>query len=467
MINLEAFGRLRERQSPLGYVWHRDIGSRVLIVIDDWYDIPVWESDDGEVESSHAYGLTLLRNKVSQLDTTRAIGFFALPDPGAKDYKADIQYLIEGISNWLLDIKDSRCRGYMIVDYYYGEGFNQAHQSGTAVVEHWKSQESVLSKKLSMPMKLSHISIGGTRKTSNPYGLEIFRKTEMNAIQELPEKLRQWLDMNEHPLDSLWHISQDWFLAGYEDDDVMKHTTGNIQEYLEAPEDGRLATYRHNVESAVGLSMPDSWWQSPESVGAIHESLKCLCGALCCGQCDENTIKRPISTGATFLIALMAHQKQCGDIEALTQSDNIWNKADKAATSFVFAKQDCHIAQASAIALYDCFRLLFEVRDKVHNNGIYENSQVKKIMFSDRGRFLRIELSWNSHQKTTNCAGSLSERMTNIFQGDVIRIPDSPPKNTREAMLRLWNLMAISEDGCFSPGVLYLENNLLTIGSVK
>ncbi|MEM9215834.1 MAG: hypothetical protein AAGD25_16015 [Cyanobacteria bacterium P01_F01_bin.150] len=468
MIQLNSFGNLLESKSSLGYVWSRNTGWRILIVIDDWFDIPVWEpEDDGEVESSHAFGLTLLRDKVSELETTRAIGFFSLPDPSSTRLQDHMQHLVDGISEWLTKVKDDQCRGYIMVDYYYGEGFVQAHQVGTKVVDYWKSQEEALRDKLSMDVKLSHISIGGTRKTSNPHGLQVFRKTEINAIQKLPNKLKEWLDINEHPLTRLWHESENWFLAERDNDDVMKHTTGNIQEYLDTPEDGRLREYRRNVESAMGLKLPDGWWQNAESIGAIHESLKCLCGGLACSECSENTTKRAVSTGAAFLIALMAHQQQCGDISALTCHENMWTSYSRVATSFVFAKQDCSTAKETAIALYDLYRLLFEVRDRAETNGDSRTSQVKNVMFADKGRLLRIELSWNAHQRSMHNSLSLAERMTTLFQDTVIKIPAAPPVNTRESLLRLWALMAISEDGCFSPGVVYLENNILTIGSVK
>lgn len=462
MIELTEFGNLLKRKSPLGYVWNRHTGWRILVVIDDWFDIPIWESS--EVGSSHAYGLTLLRDMVSQLDTTRAMGFFSLPDPRSQSFTDDIQHLINGISDWILSVKDDTCRSYILVDYYYGEGFIQVQQSGTAVVEYLKKQEIALDEKLSMDVSLAHISIGGTQKTSNPYKLDIFRKTEMHATQELPKRLKEWLDINEHPLEQLWRESENWFLAEREDDDLMQHTTGNIQEYLDTPEDGRLKKYRRNVESAMGLVMPDSWWQNIESIGAIHESLKCLCGELACSQCDKKTTKRSISTGAAFLIALMAHQQQCGDINALTRNENMWANCSRVATSFVFAKQDCSTAKETVLALYDLYRLLFEVRDRAETNGDSRNSQVKTIIFSEKGRLLRFELTWNARESSSP---SLAKRMTILFQNTDIEIPASPPVNTREALLRLWALMAINEDGCFSPGVVYLENNILTIGSVK
>jgi hypothetical protein len=469
MITLTPFGNISEAKEPIGYVWHRNTGWRILIVIDDWFDIPIWDSynEDDFAPSSHAYGLTLIRDELAALNSTRAIGFFALPDPQIETFNADIQKLIDEISKWVLDIKDDNagCKAYIIVDYYYGEGFNTANEAGTHFVGQWKTKESLLCQKLAVPIKLSHSSIGGGRKTSNPYNLEVFKKTEIYSTRQLPIKLRKWLDVDENPIFHLWRESRCWFLAGRDEDDIMKHTKGNIQEYLNSPEDGRLSIYRQNVESALGMTLPDSWWQDSESLGCIHESLKCLCGAMFCGECNEDTQKRPISAGAAFLVALIAHHKQCGNITPFIRNENLWSNCHRVATSFVFAKQDRMTAQSSTLALYHLFCLLFEVKDR-SGDSADQTSQVNNVLFGDEGRFLRIELAWHGSRKAIDEVESLAERTTKLFQDTPIKIPAAPPQNTREAVLRLWSLMAINEEGCFAPGIVHLNKNMLIIGSV-
>lgn len=467
MVNLSPFGNIPERgpDSPIGYTWQRNTGWRIFILIDDWFDIPNWESSESnDMPSAHAYGLALLRDKLSELKSTRAIGFFSLPDPQSTDFKGDIQRLIDSIVEWILSVKDVDSRSYVMVDYYYGEGFSSAQEAGSHIVNQWKEQEGTIYEKLGISTALSHISIGGAR--SNQYDLEVFSKTDMYSTQSLSKSLRAWLDIDEHPVLRLWQKSHHWFLASHSEEDVMKHTAANIQEYLDSPEDGRIEMYRNNIESALGVVLPDVWWQSTESVGFMHESLKCLCGAMFCGQCNEEALKRPLSTGAVFFVAMLAHQHQCGNIDPFIANEKTWTGCHNVATSFVFPKQACETAKSSTLALYDLFRLLFEVKTKLEGESETKTSQVNSVFFGDKGRFVRIELAWNAHRKEVNSAGSLSERISQLLIDTPISITKKQPANTREAILKVWQLMAINEEGVFSPGIVQLNKNLLIVGSV-
>ena len=455
---------------PLGYTWQRDTGWRVVVVIDDYYDIFEFASSDQPVKSlsAHAYGLSELFSELPKLESTRAIGFFSLPDPTIPSYEQDIQAVIDTIFQWLSTFRENNCRCYGLIDYFYGQGFERTRLSGISFLKKWQEIEAESAANLSiLPAKLAYLSIGGEQE---PTPLKVFKKSNiLNEVQtyaNLPAEIRAWLDIDEHPLSRLWRESTNWFVAGRNDDDVMKHTTANIQDYLKNHESGELAAYRWNVESTLGILLPESWWQQPEAVGAIHESLKCFCGAMFCGQCDADTLKRNISTGAAFMIALMAHQNLYGNIDPFVQNEAIWSDCDRLATSFIFARQDCQTAKNAAIALYDYFRLLFEIRNRADASSAARTSQVNGVLFYDGGRLFRIELAWNAHRKATHGVESLAERTTKLLRDTPIRIPEASPRNTREAAMKLWALMGASEDGCFAPGVVCLSENILTVGSV-
>ncbi len=113
-----------------------------------------------------------------------------------------------------------------------------------------------------------------------------------------------------------------------------------------------------------------------------------------------------------------------------------WSDCDQMATSFIFAKQDCEIARKTTIALYNYFRLLFEVRDRSDVNHADQTSQVKNILFHDGGRLFRIELAWNAHRRATHGVESLAERTSRLFRDPPIGIPEASPRNTREAVLK-------------------------------
>lgn len=97
------------------YVWQRDTGDLVVVVIDDQCGLARANSD--EVNILHEAILPLLREHACSWEETKAIGFFrlmAMPD--------DADKLLKLIQDWLNEITDFSSKIRFLVDALYGRG---------------------------------------------------------------------------------------------------------------------------------------------------------------------------------------------------------------------------------------------------------------------------------------------------------------------------------------------------------
>jgi hypothetical protein len=450
MTSLTPFG-------PKGYVWQRSPivpvtpaqaahpQGRVIIVVDDFFDLPKWHRD-ALMPSAHAYGLPTIVDYAQRSEDVQALGFFDLPDSDQVGHSREI---IGAIKAWVDSLHLANHAYYLLVDYYFGEGITKDKAFGFYFVDYWMQHPP-------FKAEVAHLSIGGVANhLGNPHHLKIFNRASIQDRQHLTEALLTWLGDGQHPLDQLWNSENvtAWFT---DDRPVMKHDIANICEYFfgQARDAQKARRYQANVEEALGLTLPVDWWQNQTTLKHLHNSLKSLCGAYSCSQVKQGHGRRNISVGAASLIAMMAHQQIYGQIAPFATPD-VWATCSQS-DSPLFPVQSREIAQASTKALYDFFRCIFTPRD-----GRQANSLVKGVFFDNDGKKLKIQLDWQAEQRQ-----KLSGMMMDIFHQNHVLIPPSSG-NTRDAIARLWSYMTISENGFMSPGVIYMEGDEVIIASTK
>jgi hypothetical protein len=446
-----------QKKRVVGYVWQRCLGqtplvspdrskSRIIIVVDDDFDLPQW-SHDGSLPSSHAYGLPTIFDYAKRSENVQAIGFFDLPNSSELE---TIQLIVQAIQTWVNDNALSDCDCYLLADYYFGHGFEQNRAFGFNFVNYWMENSPFAA-------KVAHLTIGGGGNLANPHQLKIFSKSSIQ--QEMTLDLLAWLGDGQHRLDALWksHDIASWFT---DNRPVMKHDAANVCEYFfgESQDKGKVNRYRQNVEGALEFALPESWWQDQETVISLHNALKCLCGAYFCGQMEQGNGRRNVSVGAAFLIALIAHHEIYGHIHPFADP-HMWHECSQT-DSPVFSLQRREIAQLSAKALYDFFRCIFMPRDQsIAQFKEQGASQLNHVFFVNSGKKLKIQLGWRADQ---DLAGMVQE----IFTGNNVLLPRSA-SNTRDAIARLWSYMAMSEEGFMSPGTVYMQRDEVIIASTK
>ncbi|MUG96967.1 hypothetical protein F7734_33370 [Scytonema sp. UIC 10036] len=442
----------------LGYVWKQDSGQKVIVVVDDCFKLAVSDNPP----NAHGYGLKVIFDKVSLLNDTLGIGFFDLPQSCQKQ---DIELIVDAIKSWIDELKDRNIKLYLLVDYFHGLQTLESKAHGLEFVNYWQEHRPLPTE------KIAHLSIGGA-DLRNPHKLECFQKTHIHDCKQdyklLPEEFLNWLDVDEHPLCRLWRYSDRWFSSD-SDTVLVKHNFSEVSQFLYDTTDSDntflAAEYKRKISAALGVNLPDTWWDNEESANNIHESLKCLCGEFFCGQNYSNA-KRHLSVGAAYLIALMAYQKVYNNVNLFTNDAETWVEA-KQATSPIFALQDKATARASAIALYDFFICLFTPRNEENSRQNKSGkSQVKSVYFYESGKTLKFQLSWDTRYPSSDRQESLAQTISTIFKQETIAIPKSA-ENTRSAILRLWRQMAISESGFMGPGVIYMEGDTLIVASRK
>jgi len=279
------------------------------------------------------------------------------------------------------------------------------------------------------------------------------------------QEVSKWFMRKEHVLDSLWQQTKGWFAEG--DPELWPlveiHESATAAEYFGANSKNRdkANEYKEAVQNVLGLTLPPSWWEKEDSVKNLHESLKCLCGAFFCGN-TVNGQGRPISIGAAYLIALIAHQKIWGDVTPLTRKVSTWAERPQV-TRKLFPCQDSILAQSSAKALYDLFYHLFQDRDR------QGESPVMGALLKEPGHRLEIQLTWDAQiaAKNRSEGESLARGIAeNVRSFREIAVPESA-NNTKSAILRLWSHMLASEKGFMSPGIVYMECDKLVVAAVQ
>lgn len=459
--------------NPIGFVEDRPRGKRVIIVIDDLFDLPNCYSDNYKHPATS--GLWKLYDTVQTWDLRRGIGFFDLPDPTQIEERSNA--IIDAIDDWVkLICCDEDCEEgshssvheeysyYVLVDFFFG---NEAHLVGHKFIDYWKKRQIVPKEH----EKLAYFSTAGAYPGFvDPHHLPVFQKGRgINQQEQLSHDLKEWLDFESVPLERVWEKSVGWF-----DDaksNVVRHDFSSIEQYF-IDKSPKATKYKQVIEDALGVKFPDAWWQDLESVKNIHESLKHLCGEVFCGNTHLGGC-RNVSVGAAYLIALKVHQELYGNIDALASSPSFW-KGSPRITSAVFSIQGKAEAKSSAIALYDFFYHTFKYR------GSLKTSQVKTAFFEQGGVVLKIQLKWKATEKASDRSKSLVQMLMERFDSEEIDAPDPEDfrkfsgdtrpvvaNNTRDAISRLWRNMMFNSNGFMSPGVVYMEKDEIIIASTE
>ncbi|MGG6242153.1 hypothetical protein ACQ4N7_26350 [Nodosilinea sp. AN01ver1] len=450
-----------DEELPLGYVEDRNRGKRIVIVIDDYFNLPNWH--ELEIPPPTASGLKRLYDIVRGWPLTRAIGFFNLPNPN--QIQEDSYTIINCINEWIDAIccedilGDDTCIKareefdyYVLVDIFFGSNF----LVGDKFIDHWKEKNIFSSKE-----KLAYLS-SARPPTSNAYNLSFFQKSKIDESGERYLDLIGWLGFRPVPLEITWAKSIGWF-----DDaqaDLVKHDFSQVKEYFISGSP-KADQYRKAVEDALDVKFPDAWWQDTASIRNIHESLKHLCGEVFCGSTNKKG-RRNISVGAAYLIALMAHQRIYGNIDTLAKDPSLWQEVPRV-TGAVFPLQDKPEAKLSAISLYEFFYHIFKPREDPSNI-----SQVKTAYFEQDGVALKIQLKWKATEKALNRPQNLVQQLAERFDSEQIDVPDPDsynglPRNTKDAISRLWRNMMFNDDGFMSPGVIYMHKDEVIIASTE
>ncbi|WP_448573966.1 hypothetical protein [Trichothermofontia sp.] len=459
---------------PIGYVESSKRGKRIIIVVDDFYNLPDWYK--ASTTPSTAGGLLKLYSVTRDWGSTRGIGFFNLPDPSK--LQEDSDKIIDCIDDWLnrvcLDSSRTRKSGwldedsltrddfiyYMFIDTYFGTHYVVGHK----FIERWKERQI-------LPKDREHIAYLSTAGVAlgweDPHNLPIFAKGDIDNTLAglLPDKLKTWLGFEATPLEMVWEKTVGWFNDSKSG--IVLHNFTQVKEKFYDASSNSLpfGKYRHAIENALGFSFPEVWWQDLETVKNIHESLKSICGDVFCGNTNQPGC-RNISVGATYLVALKAHYDIFRNIDPLASDPNFWKHADHI-TAAVFPLQGTKRARASAIALYNFFFRMFEPR-----NGAKEESQVEGAFFEGKGEVLKICLKWSASEGASDRAKSLAQQLEQQFDSNQIEIfgserPGQMISNTRNAIAELWRTMVFNRDGFLSPGVVYMERDEIIIASTE
>jgi len=460
---------IEAEEEIVGYGWHQNKGSRVVIVVDDRFQVP--EFLEYKDQMAQEKTMISLWKEISAWERTQAMGFFMLPSPKTIEEKAEI--IINTIKEWVGTFNSDRCKFYLLVDFYYGNTATDAlEQSGPRFVDRWMRYPP-------FDADVAYLSIAaGHTGFQDPHNLKQFSKYEIKPYDNIKSgkigtALEKWLEYVEHPLEKVWRLAQGWFLNDEDRDcPLIKHNFAAISKYFSGVDEGcntqdgteNYATqYRHEIEATLGIQCPDSWWHDSASVGHIHEALKHLCGAVFCGQTDDGG-GRNVSVGAAYLIALMAHQHCCGNTNVLTQKIPSWKDLEDADCE-IFPAQHQGRAKASAMALYDVFYRAFE------KPGSENESQVKTAFFKGSGRRLEIQLWWNATLPTPGKKDTLAQKLSETLNSQMIKIPETEGENpsaskTLHAILRLWRSMTLSDQGFMGPGVFYWKGDTLVLAAI-
>ena len=101
------------------YVWQRDTGNLVIVVIDDQCGLA--RADSNQLRILHEAILPLLREHVCKWEETKAIGFFRL-----MAMTDDADKVLECIQDWLNELKGCSYEKRFLVDALYGRGVYMA-----------------------------------------------------------------------------------------------------------------------------------------------------------------------------------------------------------------------------------------------------------------------------------------------------------------------------------------------------
>jgi hypothetical protein len=451
-----------------GYVWQRETGDRIVIIVDD--DVEVFKRNrESLADISNAMLRVYPREQplidfyegLKGLSPIKAIGFFPLPRPKDNDHQQK-QEIVAAIRQWIKSFGADISKIWLFVDYFYGDGFEQSTVSGEGFVDFWLEQQWQTEN-----TKIAYFSVGGKTKggsmvRENHHEYPVISKPKMqdegvSHYKELVSFLEIGTTQLAHPIEHLFSLSKTWFSAHNQGNEIALTSHHLPHEWNEAEPltQRQIAAYRESIQDALGISeIPDAWLKSG-SLQNLHEAFKHLCGAYSCGQADpQRTSRQNISTGAAYLVALMAYHRACSASNPFLDSKSeVWSLF-KQVKAPLFPIQDDATAKASAKALYDFFLHLFQPK--------FSATSVKKVSLYEEGRAFKIQLTWDMKSDPER---SLAQLLKRSIRDGSVPVPKTA-SNTREASSRLLAQMAVNQNGLGSPGTIYMDGDELTIASL-
>jgi hypothetical protein len=125
--------KLRER-GEWAFVWSREQGHKIIIVVDDAYD-HVGVDEPYPAEATDAHGLYAIFLHAREWQDIRAVGYFLLPP------STDLidGRLLPEVSDWIQDISSGNVNLYFLIDVYFGPHARKEYALGFPVYERAKS----------------------------------------------------------------------------------------------------------------------------------------------------------------------------------------------------------------------------------------------------------------------------------------------------------------------------------------
>jgi hypothetical protein len=227
------------------FVWSRDSGSRVLVIVDDDFH-HVAGPKPFPARLPESQGLFAVFRHASDLDDTRAVGFFRLPSVEEMFFTE----LLPNVQDWLDDVTNGETRVYFLIDVFYGKDadIEMGPQIQTQLISRFPNAKFAF---------LSQTGIPSIEKVSGPLvNPNVFVKTliegEVKRFNRLPRNFLEWIDAYSLP-----DRASDWDLQKWRRvRQTARYTCKTLGDPL-APGDPNCYKWAHHLNHG-GLKWTDS-----------------------------------------------------------------------------------------------------------------------------------------------------------------------------------------------------------------
>jgi hypothetical protein len=280
-----------------------------------------------------------------------------------------------------------------------------------------------------------------------------------NMMRAVLFALRKWIELQSYcPLDEIWEGTKEWFRS--DDGDSGQFSPYNMPHTF--PMSPNLDSYRQTFEEMFRLKTPAAWWTNSASVHNIHESLKHLCGAFYCGTEKAVDHKYNLSTGACYIVLLLAlRDTNSQSCDKLTSDVKTFEGLDHANYT-IFPRQEPQIAKDGARALYFLFKELFK-QDPKHKLSDGSLPSVQKASLVCNGSKLVVYFpGWDTSQLASQLA-DLLEDLPNAAKAFEIQRNQLTGQKLAFHVLNLLKCLFTNRLGFGTPGALWMERDTLCI----
>ena len=246
----------------------------------------------------------------------------------------------------------------------------------------------------------------------------------------------------------VWARTSEWFVDNREvelNDETVPHSLLRKHDWK---------CYRRVFESAFGFDLHSDVWGSFESVYALHEVLKTFVGRNYCGTLDAKVTKYNLSSGAVYLLLLMA--------ESTLEADASKRQWKKVITGFdkypyiaspLFAIQAPEVAKRAALGVYTMLTTLCDPEEK------RANVHLDKVNMLDGGKGLELRFSrqWDDSQfaEFVETIHGNSKTLQEVW------FSSDHPERLQECLGAVWRALTCSDKGFGAPGSVWMDRNVL------